>query len=67
MIAAFLVGGVAGLLGFVATLLLADLGWGMAIGVYFVIGYGVPLAVFAATSLTNPSQANLAQPQMVRR
>lgn len=68
IIVAFLVGGVAGLLGAAGTLLFTDLGWGMALAAYFTVGYGLPLAVLAATSVTKPQRADLqATDNMVRR
>lgn len=67
MIVAFILGAIAGILGAVATVLFTDLGWGMAVVAYFTIGYGVPLAVLAATSITKPQQSDLPQADMIRR
>ncbi len=64
---AFLIGGVAGLLGSGATLLFTDLGWGMALIAYFSVGYGLPLAILAVTSLARPQQHDLSTTQMVQR
>lgn len=67
IIVAFILGGIAGILGATATILFTDQGWGMAFIVYLVAGYGVPLAVFAATSVTKPERTDLPQPDMIRR
>lgn len=67
MVAAFLVGGVAGMLGAAATVLFTDLGWGMALVVYFTAGYGLPLAVLAACSVTRPQQSDLSRADMIHR
>lgn len=64
---AFLIGGVAGLLGTGATLLFTDLGWGMALTAYFIAGYGLPLTVLAATSIAKSPQYDLSITQMARR
>lgn len=64
---AFLIGGVAGLLGTSATLLFTDLGWGMALIAYFAVGYSLPLAVLAATSVAKFQQHDLPTTQMARR
>ncbi len=64
---AFLIGGVAGLLGTGATLLFTDLGWGMALIAYFAVGYGLPLAVLAATSIAKSQQYDPPTTQMARR
>lgn len=39
----FLVGGVFGLIGALATLGLTDAGWGVVVAVYFAVGYTPPL------------------------
>ena len=67
IVVAFLVGGIAGLLGAVATLLFTDLGWGMALAAYFGAGYGLPLAVLAVANLAKSAQKNLPRAQMARR
>lgn len=41
-VAAFTLGGIVGLIGAIATLMLTDAGWGMALMVYFGLGYAVP-------------------------
>lgn len=40
---AFILGGVAGIIGAIATLVLTEAGWGAALKVYFLLGYGVPI------------------------
>lgn len=67
MIVAFILGGIAGILGAVGTVLFTDLGWGMAVVAYFTIGYGLPLAVLAATSVTRSERSDLPQADMIRR
>lgn len=41
-VAAFILGGIVGLIGAIATLMLTDAGWGTAVMVYFGLGYAVP-------------------------
>lgn len=41
-VAVFILGGIVGLIGAIATLLLTDAGWGTALMVYFGLGYAVP-------------------------
>ena len=67
IVVAFLIGGVSGLLGAAVTLLFTDLGWGMALVAYFGAGYGLPLAVLAASSVTKPERTDLPQADMIRR
>jgi hypothetical protein len=47
----FVAGGGIGLLGALATLGLSDAGWSMAILVYFLAGYALPLLALAANLL----------------
>ena len=67
IIVAFLVGGVFGMLSAAATLLFTDLGWGVAFAVYFGAGYGLPLAMLAASRMAKPTRSSIPQAEMVRR
>lgn len=67
IIIAFLLGGIVGIFGAIITILFTDQGWAMAVVVYFVAGYGVPLAILAATSVSKPEQTDLPQADMIRR
>jgi len=67
MIVAFLGGGIAGIIGAACTLLFTDLGWGMALLAYFAVGYGLPLAVLAANSVTRSQDSDLPTPDMAHR
>lgn len=47
-VAAFILGGILGLIGAIAVMLLTGAGWGAAVTVYLALGYGVPGAMIAA-------------------
>lgn len=50
-VAAFILGGIVGLIGVIATLMLTDAGWGMSLMVYFGLGYAVPGVALGALLL----------------
>jgi len=64
---AFIVGGAAGLLGAIGTLLFTELGWGIALAVYFGVGYGLPLALVAASTVARPARTTLSSAEILRR
>lgn len=65
-VAAFILGGILGLIGAIATLALTDAGWGTALMVYFGVGYAVPgVAVgglLIRASLREPVDKEISQP-----
>jgi len=47
-VAAFILGGILGMIGAIATLILTEAGWGAAVMVYFALGYAVPVVALVA-------------------